>query len=197
MKPKEVSDNILKNFDVESVLFSSEEDEAYRFHIRVDADTKFNSFYSYPESYLQDAIDDITTVLIKMGLERGPAFWTKCEPTGEPVTLADSASILKTLYPPGDFPAILQKNISSLGAKGGAETSRPFDGLSAYLPDRFTSIMRKSGQLGVDEARAAYRAMTEKLAEQLCTTAEELDSELKEKSLDEEFPVKPNGFRWL
>ena len=69
MEPKDVCNHILENFRVDEVFFTDTAGQ-YIFHIRVDASTKFSSFYSYSEKDIECVTDDITSVLIKMGTER-------------------------------------------------------------------------------------------------------------------------------
>lgn len=111
MGPMEVCQHITNNFAVSAATYTDDEN-GYQFHIQVDSAIQFSSFYAYGKEDLQGAIDDVTSVLIKMRLE------------------LDEAPVAPQSY-----------GLSPLG-----ESQR------------------------LDE---------------------------KEKTLDEEFPVQPNGFRWL
>ena len=126
----------------------------YEFHISVDGCTQFRSFRSYENGEFQKAIEDIAAVLIKMGLERDKPCLPRKEPDGHPVTLADSANILKQLYPKDE------------------------DMLASYAPklERFARLCKK-------------REVTD-------SNKEEPTSD-DGPTLDEEFPVQPNGFRFL
>ncbi len=67
MGPMEVCQHITNNFAVSAATYTDDEN-GYLFHIQVDGAIQFSSFYAYGKEDLQGAIDDVTSVLIKMGL---------------------------------------------------------------------------------------------------------------------------------
>lgn len=155
MEPCDVCEHIEKSFYVTEVTYSDRlRTGDYEFHIIVDECTQFSSFCSYENGEFQKAVDDIASVLIKMGLERNKPCLPRKELDGTPPTLADSANILKQLYPKDE------------------------DMLASYAPklERFARLCKK-------------RDVTD--------SNNEGHPSDDGPTLDEEFPVQPNGFRFL
>ena len=156
MGPMEVCQHITNNFAVSAATYTDDEN-GYQFHIKVDNSVQFSSFYAYVGGDIQEAIDDITAVLIKMRLE------------------LDEAPVAPQSY-----------GLSPLGESQRLEDIRlnSYDGEAIRLAFDWKIGPRHDSEL----FQSTY------------SQADPESDPEKEKggpTLDEEFPVQPNGFRFL